>query len=94
MGEMHLEGATEVLRLDGSGRLWWKPHGGPEAEERYPWGKRGFAGDSVKALQDHVVGHLLQGSPLANSGRAYLTNLRIEEAIYESHHTGRRVALG
>jgi predicted dehydrogenase len=93
MGEMHLEGSAGVLRLDGAGRLWWKPHGGPETAEPYTWEKRGFAGDSVKALQDHVVGHLRRGTPLANSGRTYLTNLRIEEAIYESDRTGRRVDL-
>jgi predicted dehydrogenase len=91
MGEMHLEGAAGVLRLDGRGRLWWKPHGGTEGEEPYEWQDRGFAGDCVHDLQQHVVDHLLQGGPLANAGRAYLANLRIEEAIYESNDTGRRV---
>ncbi len=93
MGEMHLEGSAGVLRLDGLGRLWWKPHGGAEIEEPYDWQARGFAGDCVYALQQHVVDHLLQGGPLANDGRAYLINIRIEEAIYESHKTGRRIAL-
>ncbi len=91
MGEMHLEGAAGVLRLDGRGRLWWKPHGGAEAEEPYAWQERGFAGDCVHSLQQHVVDHLLHAGPLANTGRDYLVNLRIEEAIYESHRTGSRV---
>jgi predicted dehydrogenase len=82
MGEMHLEGAAGVLRLDGRARLWWKPHGGAEAEESYAWQDRGFGGDCVHALQRHVVDHLLHGGPLANSGRDYLANLRIEQAIY------------
>jgi predicted dehydrogenase len=93
MGEMHLEGSAGVLRLDGHGRLWWKPHGGAEAEEPYDWQRRGFAGDCVHALQRHVVDHLRRGGPLVNGGRAYLTNLRIEEAVYESHRTGRRIEL-
>jgi len=93
MGEMHLEGAAGVLRLDGLGRLWWKPHGESEVEEHYDWQQRGFAGDCVGALQQHVVDHLLNGDPLANDGRAYLVNLRIEEAVYESHRTGQRVEL-
>ncbi len=93
MGEMHLEGSAGVLRLDGLGRLWWKPHGGSEIEEPYDWQHRGFGGDCVFALQRHVVDHLLHGEPLANDGRAYLINLRIEEAIYESHRTGRRIEL-
>ena len=88
MGEMHLEGAAGVLRLDGLGRLWWKPHGGAEAEEPYVWQERGFAGDCVHSLQQHVVDHLLHGGPLANTGRDYLVNLRIEDAIYRSHRTG------
>ena len=91
MGEMHLEGSAGVLRLDGRGRLWWKPHGGSEAEEPYEWQQRGFAGDCVHSLQRHVVDHLLHGRPLANAGRDYLVNLRIEEAIYRSHRTGRRI---
>ena len=91
MGEMHLEGAAGVLRLDGLGRLWWKPHGGAEAMEPYDWQERGFAGDCVHSLQQHVVDHLLHGRPLANTARDYLANLRIEDAIYESHRTGRRV---
>jgi len=93
MGEMHLEGSAGVLRLDGDGRLWWKPHGEPEAEEPYDWQDRGFGGDCVHALQRHVVRHLREGRPLVNRGRDYLVNLRIEEAIYESNASGRRVVL-
>ncbi len=32
MGEMWLEGSAGVLRLDGAGRLWLKPHGGEERQ--------------------------------------------------------------
>lgn len=93
MGEMHLEGSGGVLRLDGFGDLWWKPHGGPELREDYDWEARGFGGDCVYRLQRHVVEHLLTGGPLVNSGRDYLTNLRIEEAIYDSSRSGRRIDL-
>lgn len=93
MGEMHLEGAAGVLRLNGYGRLFWKPHGKPETTHAYDWEPRGFGGDCVHALQQHVVAHFLDGAPAANSGRDYLTNIRIEEAIYESSETGRRVEL-
>lgn len=91
MGEMHLEGERGVLRLDGFARLWWKPHGQAEVPEPYDWQDRGFAGDCVLALQQHVADHLLRGAPLVNSGRDYLTNLVIEEAIYRSHEAGRRI---
>ncbi len=93
MGEMHLEGERGVLRLDGFARLWWKPHGRPEEPEPYEWQDSGFAGDCVKALQQHVVDHLRRGAPLVNAGRDYLRNLAIEDAIYRSHDEGRRVKL-
>ena len=93
MGEMHLEGAAGVLRLDGSAGLWWKPHGEAEAQEPCSWEARGFAGDCVHALQQHVVAHLRDGTLPVNSGRSYLVNLQIEEAIYESSQSGRRVEL-
>ena len=94
MGEMHLEGAAGVLRLNGYGRLFWKPHGESETTHAYDFELRGFGGDCVHALQEHVVAHLLDAAPAVNSGRDYLTNIRIEEAIYESHESGRRIELG
>ena len=88
MGEMWLEGSAGVLRLDGAGDLWWKPHGESEAEHRYEWQDRGFAGDAVLATQAHIVAHLRDAGPLENSGRDYLCNLDIEEAIYRSSEQG------
>jgi predicted dehydrogenase len=92
MGEMWLEGGKGVLRLDGDARLWWKPHQAPEAEHRYDRGPDdAFGGGCCRALQQHVVDSLLQGTPLENAAGAYLRNLEIEEAIYRSHAEGRRV---
>lgn len=91
MGEMWVEGSAGVLRLDGAARLWWKPHGKSEIEHNYSWRDQGFAGDAVLAIQTHVVSHLREGIPLENSGRAYLRNLEIEEAVYRSSREGRWV---
>ena len=88
MGEMWVEGSAGVLRLDGAARLWWKPHGEDEREHAYEWYDRGFAGDAVFATQAHVIAHLRDGVPLENSGRAYLRNLEIEEAVYRSSAEG------
>ncbi len=93
MGEMWLEGSAGVLRLDGSGRLWWKPHGGEEVQHAYDWRDEGFAGDCLYALQGHVVEHLTDGGPLENTARDYLRNLEIEEAVYHSAETGQTVFL-
>ena len=89
MGEMLLEGSAATLRLDGFGRLWLKPHRQAEREHSYEWRDVGFGGDSVRALQHHVLAHLTDGAPLENSGGAYLRNLEIEEAIYRSAESGR-----
>ena len=93
MGEMWLEGEHGVLRLDGDARLWWKPHGGPEAQHLYPSGGPGVFGGASLALQAHVLEHLRHGTPLENSARAYLTNLHVQAAVYLSHASGRRVSM-
>jgi len=92
MGEMVLEGSNAVLRLDGYGRLYLRRHGSNDEEEvSYEWENRGFAGDCVYLLQRHVVDRLQDGGAFMNTGRDYLTNLRIENAVYESDRLGRRV---
>jgi predicted dehydrogenase len=92
MGEMVLEGSDAVLRLDGYGRLFLRRHGlNAEEEVPYAWENRGFAGDCVYLLQRHVVDRLADNGPFMNTGRDYLTNLRIENAVYESNRLGRRV---
>jgi len=93
MGEMWVEGSAGVLRLDGAGRLWWKAQGEEEVEHPYRWRDRGFAGDAVFALQSHVVTHLRDAGPLENSGRSYLRNLDIEDAVYRSSEEGRWIDL-
>jgi D-apiose dehydrogenase len=93
MGEMWLEGSAGVLRLDGDARMWWKPHHGPESEHLYDPGPRTFGGGCCAALQRHVVAHLINGAPVENTARDYLANLRVQEAAYESHASGRRIAL-
>ncbi|MBM3356275.1 MAG: Gfo/Idh/MocA family oxidoreductase [Betaproteobacteria bacterium] len=94
LGEMWLEGSNGVLRLDGDARLYWKPHRGPEAEHPYERGpETGFGGGACEALQRHVVRHLREGGSLENRARDYLVNLKVQEAVYRSHDTSRRVEL-
>ncbi len=92
MGELLLEGSEAALRLDGFGRLWLKPLGGPERAHDYAWHNDGsFGAGCVDALQRHVAAHLKTGTALENTGRDYLRNLEIEEALYRSHQGGRWV---
>jgi len=93
MGEMWLEGSAGVLRLDGDAGLWFKPHHAPERAHAYDRGDDAlFGGGCVEALQRHVVSHFRRGTPLENTGRDYLVNLRIQDAVYRSHDEGRRIA--
>ncbi len=93
MGEMLIEGSESVLRLDGAGRLFIRRHGDSEQEHAYHWDNRGFAGDSVFACQSHLVQCFLNNLPTPISGREYLRNLQIEDAIYESDRTGTLITL-
>ena len=93
MGEMWLEGSAGVLRLDGSARLWWAPHGQPETEHHYPRHEQLFAGGAVHALQARLADCLLDNTTMENSGRDYLANIRVEEAVYRSNAEGRRITL-
>ncbi|MFQ5953556.1 MAG: Gfo/Idh/MocA family protein [Kiloniellales bacterium] len=94
MGEMLLEGAQAVLRLDGDGRLWLRHHGHNDEEEiAYDWEDRGFGGDCVYRLQRHIADHLRGHGPVMNTAREYLTNLKIENAVYESDRLGRRLTI-
>lgn len=93
MGEMLVEGEGGQVRLDGEGRLHRRATGGRWQPHDYAWSDRGFAGDSVLALQAHVVAHLTEGAPVVNTGRGYLRNLEVEEAVYRSHAEGRRIEI-
>jgi predicted dehydrogenase len=94
MGELWLEGSAGVLRLDGDARLWWKPHRQAEAEHRYARGlEDAFGGGACEALQRHLVQHLAAGTAPENTARDYLVNLRVQEAVYRSAASGRRIEL-
>ncbi len=93
LGEMWLEGAAGVLRLDGEARLWFKPHGGMESEHLYEHGSPAAFGGACTALQAHVLSHLQHGTALENRAADYLQNLVVQAAVYRSHATGCRVVL-
>lgn len=94
MGEMWLEGSAGVLRLDGEAQLWWKPHHGPETEHIYETGAvQGFGGGAAAALQRHVLDGLAAQHTPENTASEYLQNLRVQQAVYASHHRGQRIEI-
>jgi D-apiose dehydrogenase len=94
LGEMWLEGSNGVMRLDGDARLWWQPHHGKEALHVYAeTHDTSFGGGACAALQRHVIACLTEQRPCENTAQDYLRNLLIQEAVYASHATGRRIDL-
>jgi D-apiose dehydrogenase len=93
MGEMLVEGTDGALRVDGAGRIFRRARGGTESEHDYAWEQKGYAGDSVHALQEHVVCHLREGTPVENTVSEYMNALRVEEAVYRSDAEKRWIAL-
>ena len=94
LGEMWLEGSAGVLRLDGDAQLWWKPHHGDEVQHVYDsGGTKTFGGGACVRLQAHVVHALATNSPVENTARDYLQNLRVQEAVYVSNANGRRISM-
>lgn len=92
MGEFLIEGEKGVVSLDGDGGLHFRPHGAIRAEPiAYPWEDTDFGGDCVYRFQRHVIDHRFGRGLIETSARDYLSNIRIEEAIYESNDTGRRL---
>ena len=94
MGELWIDGARGTLRLDGEGNLFHRAFGtNDEHRHAFDWSSQGFGGDCVYALQKHVISHLRDGGRLENSGRAYLANLEVEDAVYRSSAGDRRISL-
>jgi D-apiose dehydrogenase len=93
MGEMWIEGSKGVMRLDGEGSLWWSPHQGIETEHTYHRGSSLAFGGACAALQAHVLAGLEQAQAFENSAQDYLQNLLIQEAVYASHVSGKRIVI-
>jgi predicted dehydrogenase len=95
MGEALFEGTQGTLRLQGDGAVYLRKFG--MIEEHLVLGpdtSGTFGGDCAHLLQAHVVGVLEGVGSFENLSGDYLDVLRIEEAIYRSAQTGRKIALG
>ena len=73
MGEMWLEGADAVLRLDGDGGLHVRSHGeNVETPMPYAWQDNGYGGDCVYLLCKDLLAALFEGRTPANTADRYL----------------------
>ena len=92
-GTLWLEGERAMARMDGQGRIFITDYGGPEQEHEYAKPAEGYRGDSVRALQNHILECLRGGTPCESEGRAYLATVRAVLAAYESAETGNTIHL-
>jgi len=94
MGEALVEGTEGVLAVDGAGAVTLRRNGDRHHSVLLePYVGEGFGGDCVLHFQQHVCDALINGIQPENLALDYLRNLAIEEAIYTSAETGRRIAL-
>ncbi len=94
MGEFTLEGSDASLFLDGDGNITIRLSGSNTATAvTYELVDRDFGGDCVFHFQNHVINHLVNGSPLETLASDYLKNIRIEEAAYQSVGSGSKIVL-
>jgi predicted dehydrogenase len=87
-GRLIVEGNGGTIRLDDEGRLTTQPLGQSERKHPYTPSKQGFAGDCVRATQQHFVDCLRAGTEFETSGREYLKSIAVQEAMYRSAQTG------
>jgi len=94
MGEMRVEGSLATVDLDGFGNIFLRCAHRNKAEKiSFQWDDIDFGGDCVYFTNKHIVEHLLRASPVMNSAVEYLTNLKIEEAVYQSAAAAKKIDL-
>lgn len=94
LGEALLEGTRGTISLNGAGEVRLRGFQSRESEVLLPvqnW--KGFAGDCVHALQSHVISCIFDGGDVENLAHDYVKVLAIEEAVYRSAETGKKVLL-
>lgn len=72
------------LTLSTDGTVTWQALGASPVTVLADPPTAGFAGDSVRALQEHFVAGLRSGEPFESEGRDYLLTIRAVEACYRS----------
>ena len=77
MGSMVIEGERATLRSSAEGELYLN-----DQRLDFTPTSLGYKGDSVKAIQQHLVDCLRTGQPAESDGRAYLCTAKLVEDAY------------
>jgi len=93
LGEMVVEGSGGTLTLSGDGAVTRRVLGSLDVEPLvFDWQDRDFGGDCVQLTCQHLLEAISSEAPSPLDAKHYIENLRVVEAIYESHSHGKRIA--
>jgi D-apiose dehydrogenase len=91
-GETTIEGERASLRVGLDARVFLKEHGKDERPVDFPTTDQGYRGDSVRAVQEHIIACLRSGRPAECEAADYLKTTAAVFACYRSAETGQPVA--
>jgi len=94
-GECYLQGTLGTLSLDGTGSVFFRRFGARDAQLIFGLENphQGFAGDCVYHLQRHIIDAMINKAAVENSGREYLTIMRLENLIYQSAQSNQKLKI-
>lgn len=87
-GSIWIEGNKGTIRLFDNGTITTQFLGEKENKHNYAYEKINFAGDCVYNTQKHFIDCLRSGDAFETGVEAYLDNIIVQDAIYESHEKG------
>jgi predicted dehydrogenase len=93
-GDFTLEGERAKIRVTPRGELFQTVYGQEEQSIELPATPQGYKGDSVFALQEHLMNCLRSGAISESEGREYLKTTAAVFACYASAGAGQVVRVG
>ncbi len=87
-GSIWIEGNKGTIRLYDDGKITTQFLGEKENTHDYFYEKINFAGDCVYNTQEHFINCLRSGDAFETDVEAYLNNIIVQDAVYESNEKG------
>ncbi|MEM9141176.1 MAG: gfo/Idh/MocA family oxidoreductase, partial [Pseudomonadota bacterium] len=88
LGELEIDGSAGHIRLTGDAQILLRAHGANDwIDHPYAWHDHLFGGDCVYLTNKAALEAFRAGTTAENEAEAYLRNLEIVEAVYQSNET-------
>ena len=94
-GLLEVECELGAVRIDADGAVWTRNYKTQTEEVKFDYVRAdgGYRGDSVLAVQQHMLDCLASGEMCESEGREYLKSVQLVEACYQSAESNRVVAI-